>query len=353
MCDLTARLAEKARQKIVQIFKDNDLKITSTANLSQVQFLDITLDLKKEVFKPYIKPGDKPIYVHSKSNHPPSIIKNIPLAINNRLSKISANEEIFQSAAPLYQAELDKNGYHHKLEFDPPVPQGKKRNRNKNVIYFNPPYSVNVKTKIGQKFLKLVDKHFPPGSPLHPLLNRKKVKMSYRCLPNIKMHMAKHNSKLLNVSDQTDQNENDESCNCKNPAQCPLPDKCRVRNVVYQSTISVPRSREYYVGLTSRALKTRVGEHRGDWTHLDRKHKSTLASHVWNLKEGGQDPDISWKIICKAAPYSPITETCNLCTSEKWNIIFKPKTATLNSRQELFNHCRHKRMSLLSLQKEK
>ena len=86
VCDLTARLAEKARQKIVQIFKDNDLKITSTANLSQVQFLDITLDLKKEVFKPYIKPGDKPIYVHSKSNHPPSIIKNIPLAINNRIS---------------------------------------------------------------------------------------------------------------------------------------------------------------------------------------------------------------------------------------------------------------------------
>ena len=107
--ELTARLAEKTRQKIVQIFRENGLKITSTANLSQVQFLDVTLDLNLEIYKPFIKPGDKPIYVHSKSNHPPSILRNIPLAINNRLSKISANEEIFNRAAPVYQAELNKN----------------------------------------------------------------------------------------------------------------------------------------------------------------------------------------------------------------------------------------------------
>ena len=75
--ELTARLAEKARQKIVQIFRKNGVKITSTANLSQVQFLDVTLDLNLEIYKPFIKPGDKPIYVHSKSNHPPSILKNI------------------------------------------------------------------------------------------------------------------------------------------------------------------------------------------------------------------------------------------------------------------------------------
>ena len=66
----TPRLTEKLRQKIVQIFQRNGLGTTSTANLTQVQFLDVTLDLKNEIFKPYIKPGDKPIYVHSKSNHP-------------------------------------------------------------------------------------------------------------------------------------------------------------------------------------------------------------------------------------------------------------------------------------------
>ena len=126
---MTARLTEKLRQKIVQIFRENNLNITSTANLFQVDFLDITLDLKTGTFKPYIKPGDKPIYVHSQSNHPQSIIKNIPEAINKRLSKISSNKTIFDNAAPLYQAELDKNGYQHTLKFNPEESTSKRKTR--------------------------------------------------------------------------------------------------------------------------------------------------------------------------------------------------------------------------------
>ena len=49
--------------------------------LTRVNFLDITLDLEKELFKPYRKPGDKPQYVNSMSNHPPSVLKKIPLGI--------------------------------------------------------------------------------------------------------------------------------------------------------------------------------------------------------------------------------------------------------------------------------
>ena len=112
---VTPRLTEKLRQQIVNIFQKNGLSTTSTANLTQVQFLDVTFDLKNEIFKPYIKPGDKPIYVHSKSNHPPAILKNIPLSVNKRISKISANKEIFDTAAPLYQRELYANGYLHKI----------------------------------------------------------------------------------------------------------------------------------------------------------------------------------------------------------------------------------------------
>ena len=279
-------------------------------------------------------------------------MKNIPLAINNRLSKISANEEIFDRAAPVYQAELNKNGYQHTLKFDPPAAQEKpKRSRNKNIIYFNPPYSVNVKTKIGQKFLKLLDKHFPPGSPLHPLLNRKKVKLSYRCLPNIKAHIAKHNSKLLK---ERDENGNSEKCICRDPAKCPLPQKCSIDNVVYQATVKAQGCEDKkYVGLTARPFKTRYGEHKGDCENISRRHYTRLAGHVWDLKEGGKDPDITWNVVCRATPFSPITGTCNLCTNEKWNIIFKPKSATLNSRQELFNHCRHKERSLLVKKKRK
>lgn len=39
----------KIRQKIVKIFEENNLKITSQANLKVVNFLDVTLDLKVEI----------------------------------------------------------------------------------------------------------------------------------------------------------------------------------------------------------------------------------------------------------------------------------------------------------------
>ena len=82
------RQTEKLRQTIIEVFKDKDLDITIEVGLTRVNFLDVTLDLEKEVFKPYRKPGDKPMYVNSSSNHPPGVLKNIPLGINKRLCEI-------------------------------------------------------------------------------------------------------------------------------------------------------------------------------------------------------------------------------------------------------------------------
>ena len=50
----------------------------------------------------------------------------------------------------------------------------------------------------------------------------------------------------------------------------------------------------------------------------------------------------------RGAPFTPVTGRCNLCTKEKFYILRKPEMASLNSRQEVGNHCRHIAMSLLS-----
>ena len=113
------RLQEKLRQNIVKIFADQDLRITIDINLIRVDYLDITMDLESGMFKPFRKPGDRPLYVSAKSNHPPLILKNIPAGIERRLSDNSANEQIFSEAAPIYQAELDRCGYSHTLEYKP------------------------------------------------------------------------------------------------------------------------------------------------------------------------------------------------------------------------------------------
>ena len=101
------------RKDFTKIFKDIGLKITAEANLKVVSFLDITLNLSTGLYQPCRKPNDQPRYVNVKSNHPPTILKNLPSAIGKRLSSISSNPTVFADVAPLiskrsYRAAITK-----------------------------------------------------------------------------------------------------------------------------------------------------------------------------------------------------------------------------------------------------
>ena len=76
---LRPRSTEIVKKKICKIFEKYGLEIN--ANLKSVEFLDINMDISTGVFKPYVKPNNVPLYVHKDSNHPPAIIKNLPLSI--------------------------------------------------------------------------------------------------------------------------------------------------------------------------------------------------------------------------------------------------------------------------------
>ena len=103
------------------------------------------------------------MYVNINSNHPPTVLKNIPLGINSRLSMISANKTVFDAAATAYPEALANSGYQHTLAYESPPNNGtKKKCRKKSVTWFNPPYSKNVKSNIGRDFLQLLDSAFPP-----------------------------------------------------------------------------------------------------------------------------------------------------------------------------------------------
>ena len=111
----TSRQQERMRQMITKVFSEYGMSITIFINLKKVNFLDITLDLENDIYKPYRKPGDRPLYVHSQSNHPPQVIKNIPAGIERRLIQNSCNEKVFLEAIPDYQAELNSCGYSYQL----------------------------------------------------------------------------------------------------------------------------------------------------------------------------------------------------------------------------------------------
>ena len=64
-----------------------------------VNDLDVTFNLDVGTYKPYKKPNNEMKYIHVDSNHPASIIKQIPKSKGAILSLLSSSKEIFLEAA--------------------------------------------------------------------------------------------------------------------------------------------------------------------------------------------------------------------------------------------------------------
>ena len=110
--------------------------------------------------------------------------------------------------------------YHHANE----NVSNNKRNRKRNVIWFNPSFSVNVKTKVGSYFLNLIKKHFLPRHKFSKLFSRNTIKVSYSCMLNIAAEIHKHNKNTLEKAQQ--KNWHTQHCNCTNKKPCSLNGQC-------------------------------------------------------------------------------------------------------------------------------
>ena len=117
---LSASQINRIKKKLFKLFKELGLQITLETNLTRVEFLDVDLNLHQETFEPFRKPNDTPIYVHKLSNHPPHIAKNLPTAIEKRLSEISSNKSLFDKHKPAYENALKVKGHQSQLKYSPP-----------------------------------------------------------------------------------------------------------------------------------------------------------------------------------------------------------------------------------------
>ena len=214
---LPKRELEGTRQRLKDLFAKHGLCITfeNPNGAKAVNFLDVTLDLTKETYRPYRKPNDHPLYVHVDSNHPPSVIKQIPLGINKRLASISSNNDVFARSVPEYQKALKESGYKHELKMPDAASTGPRNSKGSNrkkreVMYYTPPFNKALKTKIGRIFLDLVKKRFPAHHKMHPILNKNTLKLSHSCTANIKKIIQSHNRKVLSKNKKDD---NRKECN--------------------------------------------------------------------------------------------------------------------------------------------
>ena len=126
--------------ELIRLFQDYDMKILVELNLTQTDFLDATLNLKTGKFWPYRKPNDNPLYVNKNSNHPPSIKKQIPSMVNDRLTQLSSSENEFDRAAPIYNKALHESGYDIYLKYRKEAKATKtiSNRRRRNIVWFNP-----------------------------------------------------------------------------------------------------------------------------------------------------------------------------------------------------------------------
>ena len=285
VCKATPREIKKMKREVSNVFKSHGLKITIEANKKIVNFLDVIFDLTSGSYKPYMKPNNKLLYVHRQSNHPPALLKNIPDNINKRLTSISSSKEVFDAAITPYQKAIDESGYNFKLTYNPEANQTTRRrkNRKRNITWYNPPWDANVRTNLGRKFLGIVNKCFPQNHPLHKIFNRHTLKLSYSCLPNMKAIIASHNKNILSHVPTT-RPQQPKECNCRKKAECPLDGKCLQENVVYQATITTDTATESYVGLATN-FKERYRNHQSSFRHTNKRNETELSKYIWTLKD--------------------------------------------------------------------
>ena len=260
--------AERKRNSIIKIFKECGLSITCEVNKKIADFLDARFNLNGQTYEPYRKPNNEPVYINIQSNHPPDTIADIPKAISKRLTNISCNKNVFDRNVGIYQAALKNNGFYGKITYNDQSEQANNvnieesnqaRKYKRAIIWYNPPYSMNMKTNIDKKIFKLLQKHFPPTHTMYTIFNKNKIKISYSCFPNMGSIISSYNKHILNS------NNTEYGCNCNNMHE----NKYLTPRIVCKADVTNNKTDEhkYYYGISDTPFKARYENHKMYFIH--------------------------------------------------------------------------------------
>ena len=93
------------------------------------------------------------------------MLKELLKTISKRISTISSSKEIFESSKIEYENALkisgckDRSVYENSSLNENDMNE-KKKKKNRNIIWYNPQYSANVKTIFAKKYFKILSKDF-------------------------------------------------------------------------------------------------------------------------------------------------------------------------------------------------
>jgi len=124
---------------------------------------------------------------------------------------------------------------------------------------------------------------------------------------------------------------------------CPLmPDRCNLKNVIYQADVHAEGTVMSYYSLTENEFKSRCSNHKSSFRYRNR-NQTTLSSYIWKLKDRKIPCVVNWSIKARDHPFSSGGRACDLCLTEKLVILTADQNSMLNKREELLEACRHRR----------
>ena len=335
---------------------------------NETNFLDIKIDLEKSKTMPYRKPNHLKIYVNRQSNHSPSILKQIPVGVTERIFKLTSETADRKSEIEPYWEALREKGYSKEvknikekaIESNFSIQEQKSKNsRKRRILWFNPPFSLQHK-RIERQILQAIDSSFRKGVvdnngiECYRIFNRKNIKISPSCLPNLYRRMSGINKVKLYGKDKKAKKNPKAGCNCRDKTNCPIPDNCLAKNVVYEATVTAGRSEEMVNGLvpgkwvrryigSSVDFKKRFYSHTSDIRH--QKRTTALANYITDLEENQSHYKVEWKILAQNLRIHD-GKSCQLCQKEKFLILFDKKGDLLNKKNEICSNCRHTKTTL-------
>ena len=109
----------------------NWIKISS--NIKVPNFLDVALNLSDNSNWPFfLKMDEYPSSINVNSNHQNSIIKQVPKAVNMRISRLSSNKKSFHENSKMYIKALKNIGFKEEFTYlEPKMPNNINNNNNK------------------------------------------------------------------------------------------------------------------------------------------------------------------------------------------------------------------------------
>ena len=367
---------------LTKLFKDEGLTLCEWDEGTKMTYLDIEFSLHDGTYRPFKKPNDNSKYLSKHSDHPKKVLESVPLTVAHRINMLCSNQEIFSSVKNDYEMDLKLQGYKNvSLEYKPPEnleermvhsENKKKKNEKKSrqILWFVPPFTKQIDrgTSVGRKFFTIIDTCIPKTHPLHKIINRNTIKMSYRTMPNFGKIVKGLNKKVTDKFIKKRQKESDKNlneskkprgrpkyatkkdCNCARTHPCPLDNKCNRSEVVYKAVINSSNeeiNNSFYIG-GALEFKKRYSNHLQTFRNKEVEQECSLKDFVWDLKERQIEFTVQWEILKQSRSYRPGDKACSLCVDEKLYVLENSKNNKLINKDILnMEKCRHKNKYLV------